>query len=95
MYIVCGTSQLTLALCADLTQRALERDFYTPPDAVPLPALTLVERDAEEYLRDHEFYRQQAGFISEGPTIDAIAEAPTVPTMLQADRLTASPQPAR
>jgi hypothetical protein len=80
---VCGTSQLTLALCADLTQRALERDFHTPPGAVPLPALTLVERDAEEYLRDHEFYREQAGFMSEGPTIDAIAEAPTIPTMLK------------
>jgi hypothetical protein len=80
---VCGTSQLTLALCADLTQRALERDFYTPPDAAPLPALTLVERDADEYLRDHEFYRQQAGFMSDGPTIDAIGEAPTVPTMLK------------
>jgi hypothetical protein len=80
---VCGTSQLTLALCADLTQRALERDFYTPPGAVPLPALTLVERDAEDYLRDHDFYRQQAGFMSEGPTIDAIAEAPTIPIMLK------------
>ncbi len=80
---VCGTSQLTLALCADLTQRALERDFYTPPGAVPLPALTLVERDAEDYLRDHEFYRQQAGFMSEGPVIDAIAEAPTIPTLLK------------
>ncbi|SOX56098.1 hypothetical protein MAAFP003_4798 [Mycobacterium ahvazicum] len=80
---VCGTSQLTLALCADLTQRALERDFYTPPGAVTLPALTLVERDAEEYLRDHEFHRQQAGFASEGPTIDAVAEAPAIPTMLK------------
>jgi hypothetical protein len=80
---VCGTSQLTLALCADLTQRALERDFYTPPGAVPLPALTLVERGAEEYLRDHEFYRQQAGFMSEGPTIDAVPEAPTISTMLK------------
>ncbi|OJZ65012.1 hypothetical protein BRW65_28440 [Mycobacterium paraffinicum] len=80
---VCGTSQLTLALCADLTQRALERDFYTPPGAVPLPALTLVEKDAAEYLADHEFYRQQAGFASEGPAIDATAEAPTVPTMLK------------
>ncbi|GBG36311.1 hypothetical protein [Mycobacterium montefiorense] len=80
---ICGTSQLTLALCADLTQRALERDFYTPPGAVALPALTLVERDAEEYLRDHEFHRQQAGFASEGPMIDAVAEAPTVPTMLK------------
>jgi hypothetical protein len=80
---VCGTSQLTLALCANLTRRALERDFYTPPGAVPLPALTLVERDAEEYLRDHEFYRQQAGFMSDGPMIDAVPEAPTIPTLLR------------
>ncbi len=79
---ICGTSQLTLALCADLTRRALERDFFTPPGAVPLPAFTLVDRDAEEYVRDHEFYRQQAGFMSEGPKIDAVPEAPTVPTML-------------
>jgi len=80
---ICGTSQLTLALCADLTRRALERDFHTPPGAVPLPALTLVERDAEEYLRDHEFYRRQAGFMSDGPVIDAVPEAPTIPTMLR------------
>lgn len=80
---VCGTSQLTLALCADLTRRALERDFYSPPGQPPLPALTLVERNADEYLEDHEFYRQQAGFVSDGPTIDAVTEAPTVPTMLR------------
>lgn len=80
---VCGTSQLTLALCADLTQRVLERDFYTPPGAPALPALILVERDAQEYLRDHEFHRQQAGFASQGPEIDAVAEAPTIPTMLK------------
>lgn len=80
---VCGTSQLTLALCADLTRRALERDFYTPPGAVPLPSLTLVERDAEEYLKDHEFYRQQAGFASDGPSIDAVSEGPTIPTILR------------
>ena len=88
---VCGTSQLTLALCADLTRRALERDFHTAPGAVPLPALTLVERDAEEYLRDHDFHRQQAGFVSEGPKIDAVPEAPTVPTML---RLVGDAEPA-
>jgi hypothetical protein len=80
---VCGTSQLTLALCANLTRRALERDFYTPPGAAPLPTLTLVDGDAEDYLRDHEFYRQQSGFMSEGPTIDAIAEEPTIPTMVK------------
>jgi hypothetical protein len=54
---ICGTSQLTLALCADLTRRALERDFYSPPGIAPLPALTLVEKDADDYLLDHEFYR--------------------------------------
>jgi hypothetical protein len=80
---VCGTSQLTLALCADLTRRALERDFYTPPGTAPLPALTLVESNANEYLKDHEFYRQQAGFMSDGPAIDAVTEAPTVPTLLR------------
>jgi hypothetical protein len=79
---VCGTSQLTLALCANLTRRALERDFYSAPGTPPLPALTLVERDAEEYLKDHEFHRQQAGFMSDGPVIDAVPEAPTIPTML-------------
>lgn len=88
---ICGTSQLTLALCADLTRRALERDFFTPPGAVPLPALTLVEKDADEYVRDHEFYRQQAGFVSDGPRIDAVPEAPTVPTML---RLLGDAEPA-
>ncbi|MBW0015673.1 RyR domain-containing protein [Mycobacterium sp.] len=80
---VCGTSQLTLALCAGLTRRALERDFYSPPGAAPLPALTLVERDADDYLKDHEFYRRQAGFASNGPVIDAVAEAPTIPTLLR------------
>jgi len=88
---VCGTSQLTLALCANLTRRALERDFYTPPGAVPLPALTLVGGDAAEYLRDHEFYCKQAGFTFQGPKIDAVPEAPTIPTML---RLTGDADPA-
>jgi hypothetical protein len=80
---VCGTSQLTLALCADLTRRALERDFYSAPGENPLPALTLVESNAEEYLKDHEFYRRQAGFMSDGPTIDAVPESPTIATMLR------------
>ncbi len=78
---ICGTSQLTLALCANLTRRALERDFYTPPGSTPLPALTLVETDADELLRDHELYRRQAGFVSHGPAIDAVAETPTGQTL--------------
>ena len=48
---VCGTSELTLALCADLTRRKLEYDYYSEPGETALPALTLVGEDAEEYLR--------------------------------------------
>ena len=78
---ICGTSQLTLALCASMTRRHLERDFYTAPGSTPLPALTLVDSEAEEYLRDHELYRQQAGSMCDGPAIDAVAETPTVSTL--------------
>lgn len=79
--LVCGTSQLTLALCADLTRRTLEHDYYTARSEAALPTLTLVGEDADEYLRDHEFHRAQIGLIAAGPTIDAIAGAPTVPTL--------------
>lgn len=46
-----------------------------------MPSLTLVEIDAGELLRDHELYRQQAGFVSDGPAIDAVAETPTGQTL--------------
>ncbi|MGH3969304.1 MAG: RyR domain-containing protein, partial [Mycobacterium sp.] len=78
---VCGTSPLTLALCASLTRRQLERDYYSAPDEIPLPALTLVSEGAEEYHQDHEFHRRQLGFLSSGPIIDATPQAPTVPTL--------------
>lgn len=80
---VCGTSELTLALCADLARRKLEYDYYTAPDETALPALNLVGEDAEEYLQDHEFHRRQVGFDSTGPTIDATPEAPTVPVLMR------------
>jgi len=78
---ICGTSQLTLTLCANLTRLTLERDFYTPPGSAELPALTLVGTDADEYLRDHEFYLQQAGFVTRGPVIESVPQAPTIPVM--------------
>jgi hypothetical protein len=80
---VCGTSELTLALCADLTRRKLENDYYTPPGETALPALNLVGVDAEEYLQDHEFHRRQVGFVSTGPTIDATPQAPTVSALMR------------
>jgi len=80
---VCGTSELTLALCADLTRRKLEYDYYSPPGQTALPALTLVGADAEEYLEDHEFHRRQVGFVSTGPTIDAKPQPPTVSLLMR------------
>jgi hypothetical protein len=80
---VCLTSELTLALCADMTRRKLERDYYCPPDEAALPALSLVDEDADEYLQDHEFHRRQVGFVSTGPTIDATPQAPTVSNLMR------------
>jgi hypothetical protein len=80
---VCGTTPLTLALCADLTRRKLEYDYYAAPGDAALPALTLLGEDAEEYLQDQEFHRKQLGFVSSGPTIDATPKAPTVSTLMR------------
>ena len=80
---VCGTSELTLALCADMTRRKLEHDYYSEPGETALPALSLVGEDAEEYLQDHEFHRRQVGFASTGPTIDATTQAPTVSILMR------------
>jgi hypothetical protein len=80
--LVCGASPLTLALCADIAQRRRERDFYTAPDQTPLPSVSLVAQNAEEYLDDHAFHQQQLGLTSpEG--IDAVNEAPTMSTLLR------------
>ena len=79
---VCGTSELTLALCADLTRRKLEYDYYPESDETALPALTLLGADADEYLQDHEFHRKQVGFASTGPTIDAAPDRPTVSVVM-------------
>jgi len=45
--IVCGTTPLTLALCANLVRRRLERNFYSEASDPPLPTLTIVGDDAE------------------------------------------------
>ncbi|WP_234806602.1 hypothetical protein [Mycolicibacter nonchromogenicus] len=78
---VCGTSQLTLALCADLTRRKLERDYYSPPTEAELPAFTLVGEDADESHRDQEFQREQFGLLAAGPTIDVEPTTPTIPVL--------------
>jgi hypothetical protein len=76
--IVCGTSQLTLALCSDLAHRQVERDYYTAPNERPLPRMTTVAPDAEEYQRDHENRQQQLGLTAKRQLFDAVAQVPSV-----------------
>lgn len=54
--IVCGTTPLTLALCANLFRRRLERAFYSDPADSPLPSLTIVGENAEECRQNQEIH---------------------------------------
>jgi hypothetical protein len=45
--VVCGTSQLTLALCAEMSLRHAEQRFHLMEGEPELPALTLVSPDAK------------------------------------------------
>lgn len=75
--IVCGTSQLTLALCAEMAMRHTERCFHTPVGEPDLPAMTLIAPDADEYVRDHEARQQRKGFGGGPPPVDRVAAAPS------------------
>jgi hypothetical protein len=76
--LVCGASRLTLALCSDLAQRQLEKDYYSAPGDPPLPKLVLVAENADEYEEDHEHSRRQLGLSDDGLRVEAVSEAPTV-----------------
>ena len=75
--VVCGTTQLTLALCANLSRRRLERQFYNEPAESPLPSLTIVGEDAEEYRRNQEIHLAQRGIASTTDWLDAVTQRPS------------------
>lgn len=75
--IVCGTSQLTLALCAEMAQRHVERRFHAQEGEPELPALTVVAPDADEYVRDHETRHQRKGFGVGPPPVERVADTPS------------------
>jgi hypothetical protein len=75
--IICGTSQLTLALCAEMALRHTEHRFHKMEDEPELPALTLIAPDAEEYSSDHEARHKRKGFSSRPPPVDAVTAVPT------------------
>ncbi|HTY27825.1 MAG TPA: RyR domain-containing protein, partial [Mycobacterium sp.] len=79
--IVCGTTPLTLAICANLVRRRLERDFYSEPLDSPLPSLTIVADRAEEYRRDEEFHLAQRGIAPAGDWLQAVPQRPSVSTL--------------
>lgn len=87
--VICGTSPLTLALCADTAQRHRERMYHADAEDAPVPALTLVGDNADEYLQDHEFHQARLGLASTGPTIEAVTQRPSV--RLLADLVSAAP----
>lgn len=80
--LVCGNSQLTLALCTDLARRQLERDYHSGPGGQPLPKLTVVAENAEDAKRDHEFSRAQLGLSTDRPEIEAISAKPAVELLM-------------
>ncbi|BBZ05218.1 hypothetical protein MCHIJ_46550 [Mycolicibacterium chitae] len=77
--LLCGASRLTLALCAEISQRQLERDYYDQPS---LPQTLIVAEDATDYLNDHEYSRRQTGLPHDRPALTAIAAKPAVPLMM-------------
>jgi hypothetical protein len=81
--LACGTSPLTLALCADLEQRRREHNFSTDHSDKPLPAITLVAETAEEYRHDHLHRQQRLGLPTGDERIDAVSEPPSMPVLLR------------
>jgi hypothetical protein len=75
--IICGTSQLTLALCAEMALRHTEQRFHKIEDEPELPALTLVAQDAAEYSSDHAARHKRKGFSSSPPPVDEVSAVPT------------------
>ena len=73
--LICGSSQLTLALCADMSRRRLERDYHPLKAESELPKLVLVDDDAKRYLDDHEFHERARGFGTSKVAIDIVEDA--------------------
>jgi hypothetical protein len=87
--IVCGTSQLTLALCGEMALRHTERRFHRLEGEPELPTLTLVAPDADEYARDYEERYKRKGFSSSPPPVDPVSAVPTAPEVSRRFKQTA------
>jgi hypothetical protein len=79
---VIGSSLLTVALCANLARRRLERSYYTPPDVAPLPVLTIVANNAEEYRKDIDLHQRQRGFPGTDQWLAAANGTPSLASLI-------------
>jgi hypothetical protein len=79
---VVGTSLLTVALCADLARRQLERSFHAVSGAAPLPKITIVANNAEEYRKDIDFHHRQRGFPGTDEWLAAADGAPSQASLM-------------
>ncbi len=76
--IICGTSQLTMALLADLAQREMEHAYHALEGRAELPAVVLMAENAAEYHRDHLIHQRRAGLPPERAPTTVIAQAATM-----------------
>lgn len=79
--IICGTSPLTLALCADIARRRAERDYHPVAGQPGVPAVTLVASDGDEYVEEHAFFQRQIGRTARPMTVDVVPETPSASTL--------------
>jgi hypothetical protein len=79
--LVAGASQLTLALCTEMAQRQRERDYFAAPGASPLPRLTLVAENAQEFKQDHELACEQGGLPADAGTVEALNGPPSAASL--------------
>ncbi|MGE2724769.1 hypothetical protein [Mycolicibacterium pulveris] len=79
--LICGTSPLTLALCSNMAQRQLERNYYAAADAKPLPRLVLVAANAAEYEQDFALSRRRLGLSARSMRVEAVTETASVPLL--------------
>ncbi len=92
--LVCGTTPLTLALCTNLSRRRLERAFYSEPAESPLPTLTIVGEDAEEYRQNQEIHLAQRGVASAREWLGAVRERPSASSVAALVRSELNGEPA-
>lgn len=79
--LINGTSPLTLALCSNMAQRQLERDYYAAQDDKPLPRLVLIADNAEEYQQDFALSRRRLGLSARSMRVEAVAKTASVPLL--------------